>query len=744
MKILHYISKYYTRILLFILILITAFASIQIYSKRYDSNLEKLHNAEEIKDIVCRVETATKKDENTAFTGKVIKSKSKEFKGYRFKFVIKSNKQAFLPGDTIKIKEAKLFAPSDKTNMGSFDEIEYQKGENLYGSIYSENKAEIIKTGEPGIIRHAAKLKSRFSDYLGTYLDKRTGSIALALLSGDKSGIGTEDSSNLKNSGVYHIVAISGLHLNIFIMIMSVFISGLKMKRLKKALLSFVLCMITSAAVLIFTGFGLSVIRAFIMLVISLGSSIVARKYDSKNALYLATGIIVIFIPRSFFSIGFRLSVLSTLAVLVSADFMKKLKNHGLCKKKIMEYISGTVITSVLCSVFTLPVMINSFGFLPVYSFLGNLFILPFTTPALALCALFGLLSFSGLAFPAYIISFPLAFVINLIMLFASIISSIPFGVLKLYPLYTLYAGLLIAIAICIMYCIFKKKLQNKCICICVILALATGSIFLYNRQDRDARVIFADVGQGECAIIKLPRNKAVMIDFGTSYGNEYVAKEIEATLTKLSIPKLSAVFISHFHTDHISGFVPLLKEKKAEKIYVPRYYDKSDSESRENLSIFLSAALLSPSELHMLSDGDKVSLNGALFEILSPGSDFKGKANDMSMVIKFTYGDVSFLFTGDIEDEGIKTINEKDIKCDVIKVPHHGGESNEIPTLAKNADADYAVISCGKNNAYGHPKRKTTDAFKDNGAKIYRTDRDGAISFYINEKEIKKTEKMR
>ncbi len=741
MKILHYISKYYTRILLFILILMAAFASIHSYSKRYDKNLEKLHNTEEIKSIVCRVETAIQKDENIAFTGKVIKSKSKEIKGYRFKFILKNKEQVFLPGDTIKIKEAKLFSPSDKTNIGSFDEIEYQKGENLYGSIYSENEAEIIKTGEPGFIRYAAKLKSRFSDYLNTYLDRRTGSIALALLSGDKSGIEATDSTNLKNSGVYHIVAISGLHLNIFIMFMSVFISALKIKRLKKAILSFVLCMITSAAVLIFTGFGLSVIRAFIMLVISLGSSIVARKYDSKNALCLATGIILVFIPRSFFSIGFRLSVLSTLAVLVSADFMKKL---GFFKSKPAKYIAGTIITSVLCSVFTLPVMIASFGFLPVYSFLGNIFILPLTTPALALCALFGILSFLSLAFPAYIISFPLSFVINLIMFFASLISSIPFGILKLYPLYTLYAVLLTGITICIIYCIFKKKLQNKCICICVILALAAGSIFLYNRQDRDARVIFADVGQGECAIIKLPQNRAVMIDFGTSYGNEYVAEEIEATLTKLNIPKLSAVFISHFHTDHISGFIPLLKEKKAEKIYVPMYYDKSDSESCENLSALLSAALLKPSELHMLSAGDKVSLGGALFEILSPGSDFKGKANDMSMVIRFTYGDVSFLFTGDIEDDGIKNIAHENIKCDVIKVPHHGGESKEISTLAKNADADYAVISCDKNNVYGHPKKKTTDAFKDSGAKIYRTDRDGAISFYINEKEIKKTEKMR
>ncbi len=741
MKFLHYISKYYTRILLFILILITAFASIHNYSKKYDRNLEKLCDTQTAKNIVCMVETPVQKNENTTFTGKIIKSKNNEIKGYCFKFIIKNNEQVFFPGDVIKIKEAKFFAPSDKANMGSFDEIQYQKGENLYGSIYSENGAEIIKAGKDGAIRFAAKLKSKFSDYANTYLEKRPGSVALALLSGDKSGIGTEDSTNLKNSGVYHIVAISGLHLNIFIMFMSVFISALKMKRLKKALLSFALCMITSVAVLIFTGFGLYVIRAFIMLVISLGSCIVARKYDSKNALYLATGIILIFIPRSFFSIGFRLSVLSTFAVLVSADFMKKL---GFPKSKPAKYIAGTIVTSVLCSVFTLPVMIASFGFLPIFSFLGNLVILPLTTPALALCALFGVLSFLGLSFPAYIVSFPLSFVINLIMLFASLISSIPFGILKLYPLYTLYSALISAMAICIIYCIFKKKLQKQCICICVILALATGSIFLYNRQNRDARIIFSDVGQGDCAIIKLPPNKAVMIDFGTSYGNEYVAEEIEATLTKLNIPKLSAVFVSHFHTDHISGFIPLLKGKTAEKIYVPMYYDKSDNESRENLSALLSAALLKSSELHMLSDGDKVNLDGALFEILSPGSDFKGKANDMSMVIKFTYGDVSFLFTGDIEEEGIKNIAQKDIKCDVIKVPHHGGKSKEIPTLAKNADADYAVISCGKNNAYGHPNKKTTDAFKDGGAKIYRTDRDGAISFYINEKEIKKIEKMR
>lgn len=744
MKFLHYIAKYHTRILLCIVILLASANSVVKFSQSYEEKLNKIENTESVSNILCEVLTAPQKDDKLSFEAKLIKSNNKSLEGLCFNIVLKDINYKFLPGDKVEIKEGKLYLPEDKRNEGSFDNSEYQKSKNLFGSIFSESDATLKKDGKKSIIRYAAKLKSGFANSAIKKLDKNIGGIATALLTGDKSSISEKDSQNLKNSGVYHIVAISGLHLNIFIIFVSFFISGLKIKRLKKAILSFVLCVITSLGVLVLTGFGLSVIRAFVMLIISLGSGVFSRKYDSKNSLYISAALILILIPQSFYSVGFKLSVLSTFAVLVSADIMKKLKEREFFKKKYISHITGVIITSFLCSLFTLPVMIASFGFLPIYSFLGNLFILPLTTPALAFCVIFALFSFMGLDFLTKLTAFILSLIICIILKIASVISFMPLSVIKLFPIYTFYTLCFMGVVFCILCMIIKKKLFLRCISALLILSLAAGSVLLYNKLDTKVKVIFADVGQGDCAIIKLPQNKAVMIDFGTNYNEDYVADEIKQTLIKHNIANISAVFVSHFHGDHTSGITTLLDEKMVSKLYVPMYYNKEDKESRENFNSILSAALLKPANLQNLKEGDKIEIGEGIFEILSPDANKNYKANDMSMVIKFTYGQNSFLFTGDIEEAGTDDILEKDIECDVIKVPHHGGKNDSIKLLSEKADADYAIISCGKNNSYDHPHKDTVKAFKNSGAKVFTSYKTGAIEFSLDKNEIKNVRKMR
>ena len=744
MKILHYIAKYYTRILLFIIILFAVSNSVVKFSQNYENTLDKIRITDSVSDILCEVITAPQKDDKLSFEAKLIKSNSKSLNGLHFNFVLKNTKLNILPGDRLKIKEGKLYLPEDKRNEGSFDNLEYQKSKNLFGSIYSDSDATLETKGTKSYLRYAAKLKSEFSNSASIKLNKNIAGIATALLTGDKSGITNKDSHSLKQSGVYHIVAISGLHLNIFIMFMSFFISGLRLKRLKKAILSFVLCVLTSLIVLVFTGFGLSLIRAFVMLVISLGSGVFARKYDSKNSLYISTALIFILLPQSFYSVGFRLSVLSTFAVLVSADIMKKIKEYSIFKNKYVFHITGVIITSFLCSLFTLPVMIASFGFLPIYSFLGNLFVLPLATPALAFCLGFALFSFMGLGFLTSFAAFILSQIIWLILNITSFISSMPFSVIKLLPLYTFYALCFMGVIFCVGYYIIKRKRFFGCISAVLILCLASGSVLLYNKLDTKAKVIFADVGQGDCAIIKLPQNKAVIIDFGTNYNEDYVADEIKLSLMKYNIANISAVFLSHFHSDHTSGITTLLSEKMVKDLYVPMYYEKEDKESCENLSNILSAALLKPAKLQRLRIGDRIEIGGGIFEILSPSENMQFKANDMSMVIKFTYGKNSFLFTGDIEDMGTENILKKDIDCDVIKVPHHGGQNTKINELTQKASAKYAVISCGKNNSYEHPHKDTVKAFKNSGAKVFTTYKTGAIEFTLDKNEIKNVSKMR
>ena len=744
MKILRFITKYSTRILLYVFLLAFIFVFVSIYNKGYNQRAEKIKDIDVLSDCTCLIESfAERGNGNFSFDASIISSEHEELENLKMHIVLKNADYDFLPGDTLRLNSGKLYVPSVKNNVGSFDEIEYKKSQNIYGNIYYETKPQLVQKGKDIFLKKVARLRNKFEKNSAELLGQRYSGIANALFAGDKSGIYKEDANNLKKSGVYHIVAISGLHLNIFIMFLGVFVSRLKMKRLKKALLSAFLSIVTSLAVLIFTGFGLSVIRAFVMLVIFLGSSVFARKYDSKNSLIMATAIILVLIPQSFFSIGFRLSVFSTYGVLVSGGVTSKLKKYSIFSNKLISYAAGVFVTSVLCSAFTLPVMITSFGFMPLYSFVANLFILPLATPALALCALFAVFSFLGLGFGAKLISYPLTLVIWAITKIAGIVATVPCSVLNLYPLYTFYAVCFIGIFACGIMCVIKRK-TGFFVGTSLILALAVGSVLLYNNKDNSARVVFADVGQGECCLIMLPHNQAVMIDFGTNYATEYVTEEIKASLVKYNIRKLSALFVSHFHTDHISGAVSLLNDKRADMLIVPQYYDKKDKESRINYNELLAASLRKPAKLHKLKQGDRAEIGDAVFEVLSPCGGMEGGANDMSLVIKFTYGDVSFLLTGDITDEGIKNIINENIECDVIKIPHHGGKSELSRKLAKKAKAKYAVISCGKNNSYKHPHKSTIAEFEDAGTNIYRTDTMGAVSFEFDKKEIKKVKKMR
>ena len=105
---------------------------------------------------------------------------------------------------------------------------------------------------------------------------------------------------------------------------------------------------------------------------------------------------------------------------------------------------------------------------------------------------------------------------------------------------------------------------------------------------------------------------------------------------------------------------------------------------------------------------------------------------NNMSAVIKFTYGNTSALFTGDIEKDVTGVLCSEFADCDILKVPHHGGKSNLTDSLIKAATPDYALIGCGKNNIYKHPHTDTIKALENCGAEVYRTDTDGSVTIAL------------
>jgi len=743
MKILHIFKNYSTKILLISLLVVMMLLSVTNFDKKYNEQMKQIEDIHSSDSISIKISSfPVVKNGKLSFCGVVKHEASGE---PEFSIVLKNFDNIILsPGDSLIIKDFVYFRPEKSGNEGGFDSASYFKSRNLCGTIYSEVPPGLTHRSRNIFFRSLNKLHQNVTENIDRYFRADYAGIVKALVTGERYGISDKTENNLKVSGVYHIVAISGLHLNIFIVLISGFIASLKIKRRKKAVLSAVICGVSAVFVLTFTGFGLSVLRAFVMLVISLGSGIFSRKYNAKNALMLAAAIIVIVAPASWYSIGFILSVLSTLAVLISAEITNYVKEANSVPRVLKCKLTPVFITSALCSLFTLPVMMHSFNFLPLYSAIANFVILPAVSPALIMSVIFCASSAIGAGFISVFISSCVTALVHYIDKASQIITSMPLARLNLYPLYT--AQLLILLICCALFIYFTiRKAKKFQLASVLFFIVAAGTFLVYNGIDKDAKLIFADTGQGECSIIRLNDGSAIMIDCGSSDTTEYIGDEIRSTLIKNNIRSLSGVFISHYHGDHVSEVASLLDEGLAENIYMPALYNKDSTETFENRQKLIHSALKNNAGIINIKSGEKTELNNdCTMEVLMPQADMFMSDNNLSAVLKFTYGNTKILFTGDIEKEATAELIEKDIDCDILKVPHHGGKNELTEDLLKKTSPEYALIGCGENNVYKHPDADTVRILEKCGVRVYRTDRDGSVSVFFDRDKIKKLEKMR
>lgn len=742
-----FLTKYHTRIVVMIILTIAVSFSVIAYSNKYDNTKKLIKHISSIEETLVKIKSYPSVSGNTVtFMAEIIDAPEAKLNGLKMNVNLKRyTKGVLYPGDVL-ILDGLIFHGEEKRNTGGFDNIEYNKSLNTYGTIFCDENADVSLYYETKnqFMKKMSTFRTKFMNKADEMLLPRFSGIAKALVTGDRTSIYPIDKTSFQHSGVYHIVAISGLHLNIFIMVFAYFISSLKIKRSKKAIMSAIICTLVGSFVLIFTGFGTSVIRAFVMLIISLGCAIFCRKYSPKNSLFMTTVIIIALMPWAFYSVGFKLSVLSTLGVLISADLIKYLHTTDRLSRLASYSIVGTAITSFVCAAVTLPVTADAFGYLAVYSFLSNILILPLMAPALCGCVLFGIAALAELNTVARLIAYPLSFILRLILFFADFVASLPMSTINLYPKYTLFTVIFICFIALGIYFLKKRRIIAAFTTLFIFM-VAVGFNFVYNKDNSNAKVIFPYTGQGDAAIVTFPGDKAFMIDFGSNSYTEYLLDEVRLSLVKYNIKKLDAVFVSHFHTDHISGIIWLTENGYINNILVPKDFDKKDTESMENFNKLLAASLKSHTPISYLDSKSSLKYGDDIcFDVILPTEGMDLDANDMSLVLKFTYGDTSFLFTGDISNKTTKYLYQKDIDCNVIKIPHHGSKSSDDSIFIKAVSPEYALISCGENNVYKHPDDEVIETLDNLDVKTYRTDRDGTVTFYLDKNSIKSIKTMR
>ena len=242
---------------------------------------------------------------------------------------------------------------------------------------------------------------------------------------------------------------------------------------------------------------------------------------------------------------------------------------------------------------------------------------------------------------------------------------------------------------------------------------------------DKDLLVYFIDVGEADSTLIS-SNNHYMLIDAGNNEDGEKLVNYFKS----LGINKFDTVILTHAHEDHVGGMDNIINNFEIGNFYMPDVPFTSTS-YEETLK-----ALDNKNIKFKVPSGNTIDIGEAKLKFLYVGSN-EEDINSTSIVSKLIYGNTSFLFTGDTTWDVEESLLEKDIECDVLKASHHGSNDGANYKFLKKLRSKIAVISCGKDNEYGHPHEKVLDKLKTLGNTIYRTDIDGTIIVKSNGESI-------
>lgn len=273
-----------------------------------------------------------------------------------------------------------------------------------------------------------------------------------------------------------------------------------------------------------------------------------------------------------------------------------------------------------------------------------------------------------------------------------------------------------------------------------VILAVIVIGIFVFQSVQDNANKVtipmdglyvhYINVGQGDSELICCG-GEYMLIDAGEPSASDTVVDY----LNDHGIEKLEYVVCSHGHADHCGGLDAVVENFEVGTVFTSPY--PGDTSSYEIFSDAVEAKGLAMTVPEL---GESYTLGEAKLEFIGPLEEYDN-LNDDSLVMRLEYGDTSFLFTGDMTSKAERDLLEDgaNVKCDVLKVGHHGSSGSSSYRFLYEAEPKIAVISCEASNSYGHPHEEALSRLNDCGAEVCRTDLEGSIVIFSNGMEVTK-----
>lgn len=758
--------------IIYLCVCIVGIIQIHILENNYDKISSKI--PEEITLQALVVSDGTEKDYKYTYTIEVNTINGKKLeKSIQLILDIKKNKiKNKCPkfGDVVEITGV-YEGPNIARNYKGFDYKQYLKSKNIYGTIDCV-QYEIIANNKINIISNIINyVQNNIKENMSNILDEEQGALCIGILIGDRENISDITEDNFKKSNLTHMLAVSGSHITYIIVALTTLLSKTNRK------FSLIITIIFLLFFTVLTGFTASVLRASIMGILTLLASILHRKSDTINNLGISSIIILLYNPYLLVDAGFLLSYAGTIGIIF---FSKKISNGTsiivnkinpnllnieqnnnskiLFVKSIIEkiilYVISSLSVTISANIVIIPIMAYMFSTISFTFWISNIL----AGSIMEVVTIFGFITYLiSIVFPmlAEFLGIALNLFLTILLKIAEISSIIP-GASIYIKTPSLIMCVMYYLVIFILFnlkpirqfirkkaifrfLIIKAKKHKLKILVTIITVIILLNSIIYV-TDKNLKIYFVDVGQGDCTLIQTHEKKNILIDGGGSeFGSFDVGESILLPyLLNRGINKIDYMMISHFDSDHIGGLFYIMKNLKVDNIIISR-----QGKNSENFKKFIQIMSKKQINLIIVKRGDYVKIDDtSYFEILFPEEKqiSDNVLNNNSIVAKFVSSNVTMLFTGDIEEIAEKRLcelyrNTNKLQADIIKVAHHGSKTSSTLSFLELVNPKIALIGVGADNNFGHPNEGVLERIKKLGTQIYRTDQTGEVSIVIDKK---------
>ena len=592
----------------------------------------------------------------------------------------------------------------------------HYQGKGIFLVAFSEDPAVITRCAKTPLRFFAANLRREITNMLNAVFPNDTVGFARALLLGDSSLLTYQQDTDFRTSGIRHVIAVSGLHVSILFSLVYL-LSG--RQRWLTALVGIPVLLLFAAV----AGFTPSINRACIMQVLMILALLCNREYDPPTALAFAVLVMLAANPLTVTSVSFQLSVGCMVGIFlfserISAYIKRKLGSPkaNTRKGKVVGWFAGSVSVTLSAMVVTTPLCAVYFESVSLIGVLTNLFalwIISFVFYGIMLACLAGMLWLPAGRCIAWLISWPIRYVLTMAKLFGSV----PFAAVYTCSVYIVAWLIFSYILFAVFLCWKKKRPVLLAAGISFLLVLCVLASWLEPRMDH-YRLTVLDVGQGQCILLQT-NGKTYMVDCGGDT-DEIAADTAAAQLLSQGITSLDGIIITHYDRDHVGGLELLLSRIPAEKLYLPDVPD--DNGIKEDL------AAKHIRSIQWIQPETVTTIEEAQITVFAPEKEKID--NESSLCVLFQPKKCDILITGDRARSGEQALMEQTTLPDleVLVAGHHGSAYSTGLPLLKYTTPDVAIISVGKHNSYGHPSEETLDRLLMFNCRILRTDLEGTI----------------